>query len=131
MSDLIEFPGFGDPSGVVLLRDGTDRRGFVRGFIQHGELAGEVDVDLSRMEEGHVAVRPRGRMAFVFNADEHAALREVLEKALEDVPDYTLRLLCRHLGERGADRLLEKLELLETEAGENEASNPGAAPSQQ
>ena len=110
--------GLGDPTGVVLLYGEQSKRGRVRGWMQHGEHAGPVDVDLSRMDDRGALLRSRRHPdCFLLTGDFHKAVQALVGGLLDTAPDRTISNLRRLLGgEEEADRFLTLFDLLEKEA---------------
>lgn len=109
--------GYGDPTGYIVLQGDEDKRGRVRGFMQHGEHAGDVEVDLSRMLYGEAILRPRkpGQTSYVFTEGFYRAAQHLCRLCRDHFPQQTLLELQAMLGEEGADRFLEQMGLSDPE----------------
>lgn len=133
VSELQLPENLGDPIGVLMLYGQEDKRGLVRGWMQYGEHAGDVDVDVSRLEVDHAVLRSRKTTSYVFTAPFYEATQQLVDHLLATQPDFTRRALLALLGEAGTDRYIEHLGLggPEPEVTELEkvVPNAGAKPS--
>lgn len=75
------------------------------------------------------------KMSFVFTVDEYSMLQAIVGRQLTDLHGQTMAALLDNLGDEGADRFLEKLQLIglaaEQEQAEKETSDEGAIRCQQ
>jgi hypothetical protein len=103
-----------------------DEQGLYAGFfspntLDLSELAGVVKVDLSDLINGRAALSPdplfsrKGKTVYLYSQAEQDMLEGIVGRQLEVAPEHTLLALRRNLGEAGADRLLQKLSLVEVE----------------
>lgn len=67
------------------------------------------------------------RMRYVFTPTEYEMLQAIVGRQLLDLPGVTMLALQSNLGEEGADRFLEKLQLLGLEAEQEQAEKEAAA----
>lgn len=61
------------------------------------------------------------RMCYVFTPAEYEMLHAIVGRQLQDFNQVTLSALRSNLGEEGADRFLEKLQLIGLEAEQEQA----------